>query len=163
MAEYGKPMLLVNLLRYIRQFTSKADKSVKYFCWREDIVEINWLAGADIKLPALKGTSHLASLCDWAEAKPEVKLLVLTDGYFKLSASQRSVISQLDNLYLVGVGGDADLKQLRRVSDYSFCAEQLDHALQTIYRPKVVTLAPLNQVELLKMNDNNGMEDDDEW
>lgn len=162
MAEYGKPMLLVNLLRYIRQFTSEADKSVRYFCWQEGIKEINWPAGVDVKLPALKGTSHFASLCDWAKANPEVKLLVLTDGYFKLSASQRSLISQLDNLYLVGVGGDADLEQLRRVSDYSFRAEELDRALQTIYRPKAVTIAPSNQVKLLKESDNNGMEDNDE-
>lgn len=163
MAEYGKPMLLVNLLRYIRQFTSETDKSANYFCWREDIVEINWLAGTDIELPALKGSNHLDSLCDWIEANPEAMILVLTDGYFNLDASQRRQLSQLDNLYLVAVGGDADFEQLRRVSDYSFRAEQLDRALQTIYRPKVVTLAPLNQVELLKLNDNNGMEDDDEW
>lgn len=165
MAEYGKPMLLVNLLRYIRQYTSEADKSARYFCWQEGIVEINWLAGTDIELPALEGTSHLASLGDWVEKNPDAMLLVLTDGYFKLNASQRSQLSQLsqlDNLYLVAVGGDADLEQLRRVSNYSFRAEELDRALQTIYRPEVVTIAPSSQVELLEVSVQSEVEED-EW
>ena len=163
MAEYGKPMLLVNLLRYIRQFTSEANKSVRFFSWQEGIKELNWPTGVDVKLPTIQGNSHVNDLYEWAKANSEATLLVLTDGYFKLNTSQRSLICQLDNLYLIGVGGDADLEQLRRVSEYSFRAEQLDRALQTIYRPKAVTIAPSNQVKLLKESDNNGMEDDDEW
>ena len=63
MAEYGKPMLLVNLLRYIRQFTTQHSQSTHYFSWREGIAEINWSAEADVELPVTEGASDIAALC----------------------------------------------------------------------------------------------------
>lgn len=157
-------MLLVNLLRYIRQFTSEADKRVNYFCWQEeDIVEASWPDNQDVELPAMQGSNCVDHLCDWAKVNSEVTMLLLTDGYFKLNTNQRNLLSQLDNLYLIGIGGDVDLNQLTTVFKYSFHASGLDNALQTIFRPKVVNTAPLNRVELVKVNINNGMEEDDEW
>ncbi|MGO2734514.1 hypothetical protein [Psychrobacter sp.] len=161
MTEYGKSMLLVNLLRYIRQFTQEQSNNVHYFSWQEDITEINWAAEVDVELPIAKGGSDLTALCNWGEANPEVKLLVLTDGYFRLNTEQRHQLSQLNNLYLIGVGGDADVAQLNTLSNHSFCAEQVDHVLHTIYRPKAVAVGPMSRVNLTVCVAEK--ESDDEW
>ena len=158
MAEYGKPMLLANLLRYISQFTEQHSKNTRYFSWQEGIVEINGAADADIELPKIEGRSDIAALCRWGEENPEVTLLVLTDGYFKLNTQQRSQLSQLNNLYLVGVGGDADLSLLNMLSNHCYRTEQLDQLLHTIWRPEIATLGPSGRVELAKV-----VESDDEW
>lgn len=163
MAEYGKPMLLVNLLRYIRQFTTQNGQSARYFSWQEAIAEINWPAEADVELPTLVGSSDVAALCNWAEESSEIVLLVLTDGYFKLGAEQLHQLSQLDNLYLLGVGGDADLVQLNALSNHSYLAEQLDQVLHTIWRPKVSSSAPLGRVELAEVVVESESDDEDEW
>lgn len=163
MAEYGKPMLLVNLLRYIRQFTTQHSKSTSYFSWREDITENFWTAEADVELPAAEGSSDIASLCCWSEVNSEATLLVLTDGYFKLNTEQRQLISQVDNLYFIGVGGDADFAQLNTLSNHSYRAEQLDHVLHSIWRPEILAVGPLKRVDLAGVIVENGSEDDDEW
>lgn len=161
MTEYGKSMLMVNLLRYIRQFTKQHSQSAHYFSWQKNIVEINWPAEVDVELPATEGSSDIAALCSWGEANPEAKLLMLTDGYFKLNAEQRHQLTQLDNLYIVGVGGDADLVQLNTLSQHSYRAEQLDHVLHTIWRPKTVAVGPTSRVELAVVLVED--EPDDEW
>ena len=163
MAEYGKPMLLVNLLRYIRQFAAQHSKSTSYFSWREGITEIFWSAEADVELPAAEGSSDIASLCNWCEVNSEATLLVLTDGYFKLNTEQRQLISQVDNVFFLGVGGDADLAQLNTLSNHSYRAEQLDHVLHTIWRPEILAVGPLNRVDLASVIVENESEDDDEW
>ncbi|WP_217544473.1 hypothetical protein [Vibrio metschnikovii] len=161
MAEYGKPMLLVNLLRYIRQFTTQHSQSSRYFSWQKHIAEMNWSAQIDVELPAAEGSSDIAALCNWTEANPGVTFLVLTDGYFKLTDQQRYQLTQLDNLYVVGVGGDADLAQLNTLSHNSSRAEQLGHVLHTIWRPKTATVGPANRVELAVVLVED--ESDDEW
>ncbi|MBE0470342.1 MAG: hypothetical protein IBX55_12655 [Methyloprofundus sp.] len=161
MAEYGKPMLLVNLLRYIRQFTKQHSQSAHYFSWQKDIAEVNWPAEADVQLLTTEGSSDIAALCSWTEANPGVTYLVLTDGYFKLTDQQRYRLNQLENLYVVGVGGDADLAQLNTLSQNSYRAEQLDHVLHTIWRPKTATVGPTNRVELAVVFVED--ESDDEW
>ncbi|MDM1697270.1 hypothetical protein HX099_11470 [Thiopseudomonas alkaliphila] len=161
MAEYGKPMLLVNLLRYIRQFTTQNGQSARYFSWQEAIAEINWPAEADVELPTLVGSSDVAALCNWAEESSEVVLLVLTDGYFKLGAEQLHQLSQLDNLYLLGVGGDADLVQLNILSNRSYRAEQLDHVLHIVFRSEAAAVGPSRRVELAGVVAESAL--DDEW
>lgn len=164
MAEYGKPMLLVNFLRYIHQFTEQHSKNVHYFHWQEDITELNWQVDTDINLPAAEGSSNTAALCNWGEANPDAILLVLTDGYFGLNTEQRHRLSQLGNLYLVGLGGDADLMHLRTLSNHSYLAEQLDYVLHAIWRPKTADNGPLNRVELAEaIAAEDEVEDDDGW
>ncbi|MEY8239725.1 MAG: hypothetical protein RPT25_05220 [Cycloclasticus sp.] len=156
-------MLLVNLLRYIRQFTEKYSKSTRYLGWREDIAEIFWLAEADVELPVAEGSSDIAALCGWAEANSEATLLVLTDGYFKLNTEQRNQLTQFDNLYLIGVGGDADLAQLHTLSNHSYRAEQLDHVLHTIWRTEILACGPLLRVDLAGAIVESESGNDDEW
>ena len=163
MAEYGKPMLLVNLLRYIRQFAAQHSKSTSYFSWREGITEIFWSAEADVELPAAEGSSDIAALCDWAEVNPQAVLMVLTDGYFKLNTEQRQLISQVDNVYFIGVGGDADLAQLNTLSNHSYPAEQLNHVLHTIWRPEILAVGPLKRVDLVGAPVEHEPGDDDGW
>lgn len=164
MAEYGKPMLLVNLLRHIRQFSELRNIDTCYFRWKEDITEVNWSADADIVSPRAEGSSDIAALCRWGEENPRVALLVLTDGYFGLNAEQRQRLSQLENLCLVGVGGDADLMQLSTLSNHCYPAEQLGHVLHSIWRPKATDNGPLKRVELAGAIAAEGeVEDDDEW
>lgn len=148
MAEYGKPMLMVNLLRHIRQFTEQQGNSTRYLSWKENIAEIFWLPEGDVELPAVENGSDIPSFCDWVEANHEATFLVLTDGCFKLNTKQRQLISQLDNIYLIGVGGDADLAKLSTLSNHSYRAERLDHVLHTIFRPSAATSAPLSRVDL---------------
>lgn len=163
MAEYGKPMLLVNLLRYIRQFTAQYSKSTSYFSWREGITEIFWSAEADVELSAAEGSSDIASLCSWCEVNSEATLLVLTDGYFKLNTEQRQLISEIGNLYFIGVGGDADLAQLSTLSNHSYRAEQLDHVLHTIWRPEILAVGPFNRVDLAGAIVESESGNNDEW
>lgn len=164
MAEYGKPMLLVNLLRYIRQFTELHSKNTRYLHWRADVAEINWSTESDVELPVAENISDIAALYTWAASNPQATLLVLTDGYFGLNTEQRHQLTQLDNLYLIGVGGDADLIQLNTLSNHSYRAEQLDHVLHTIWRPKIAAIAPPSRVNVAGViAAESEIEDDDEW
>jgi hypothetical protein len=86
-------------------------------------------------------------------------LLVLTDGYFEVNAEQRHQLARLDNLYLIGVGGDADLAKLNTLSNHSYRAEQLDYVLHTIWRPDPAIEAPSRRASLAQ----SGSEEDDEW
>ena len=161
MVEYGKPMLLVNLVRYIRQFTEQHDTNICYFSWQENITQLHWSVGSDVELPSTGGEGNVDALCKWIERNPDVKFLLLTDGYFKLNAQQRFQLSQLDHLYLIGVGGDADLPQLNTLSKHCYCAEQLDQALHMILRSETVSVIPSSRVDLTSMISENTS--NDEW
>lgn len=161
MSEYGKPMLLVNLLRHIRQFTEQYNKNMHYFGWQNNIAEVNVFADKDIELPSAEGRSDTAALCRWGEENTSVTLLVLTDGYFDLNAEYRHRLSQLNNLYFVGVGGDADLVQLNTLTSHAYSAEQLAYVLHSIWRPKPAVVGPSNKVKLTHVVVEN--EQEDEW
>lgn len=161
MAEYGKPMLLVNLVRYIRQFTEQHDTNICYFSWQENITQLHWSVGSDVELPSTSGEGNVDALCKWMEINSDVKFLLLTDGYFKLNAQQRYQLSQLDHLYLIGVGGDADLSQLSTLSKHYYHAEQLDRVLHMILRSETVSITPLSSVDLTSIIKNESK--DDEW
>lgn len=164
MSEYGKPMLLVNLLRYIRQFVEQHSQDVHYYIWQKQISEIIWPDEADVELPILLGSGDISALCHWSEERPDVNLLVLTDGAFKLTKQQRHQLGQLDNLYLIGVGGDADVPQLKTLSDYYYCAEQLDQALHAMWKTRsAISTPPLTKVDLAKVVGQISKEEDDEW
>ncbi|WP_246782270.1 hypothetical protein [Wohlfahrtiimonas chitiniclastica] len=164
MSEYGKQMLLVNLLRYIRQFTEQHNKDISYFIWQKQISEIIWSDEVDVELPILLGSGDTTALCNWSEEHPDVNLLVLTDGAFKLTKQQRHQLGQLDNLYLIGVGGDADVPQLKTLSDYCYCAEQLDYALHAMWKTRsAISTPPLTKVDLAKVVGQISKEEDDEW
>ncbi|MBP8098950.1 MAG: hypothetical protein KAY26_00600 [Acinetobacter sp.] len=161
MVEYGKPMLLVNLVRYIRQFTEQHDTNICYFSWQENITQLHWSVGSDVELPSTSGEGNVDALCKWIERNPDVKFLLLTDGYFKLNAQQRFQLSQLDHLYLIGVGGDADLPHLNTLSNNCYRAEQLDQVLHMILRSEIVAMIPSRRVDLTHIIENES--NDDDW
>lgn len=164
MAEYGKPMLMVNLLRYIRQSTRLDNKDIHYFSWQESITEMTWSDEEDVELPIAEGKGDTTVLCNWAEKNSDVNLLVLTDGYFELNILQCQQLVQIDHFYLIGVGGDADFSRLKTLSDYYYRAEQLDLALQLIYRMESTVRAPKSRVDLTKTIEKTSEDsDDDEW
>ncbi len=162
MAEYGKPMLMVNLLRYIRQFTMQHNLSICYLNWKNDISEISWLTDDDVELSAPEGSVNIEAVCSWLHSHPEATCMILSDGYFALNAEQRSQLTNLDNLYLIGVGGDANLTLLNTLSEHSYQAEQIDQVLHEVNRPKSAIVPPLNRVCMsATVLEDNG--DDDEW
>ena len=163
MAEYGKPMLVVNLLRYIRQFSEQQGINTHYLYWQSGIADIKWSLDMDVELPAREGSSNATALCDWARAHSQVPLLVLTDGYLELNAEHRLQLAGLSNLYLIGVGGDADLQQLRTLSDLSYRAAELDHVLHLIHRKEIASTAPSSLVALTEASSVNDTVEDDEW
>lgn len=160
MAEYGKPMLMVNLLRYIRQFTKQHNISTSYFSWKKDISEINWSEDVDVELPIAEERTDIDVVCSLAKSYPDTKLLILSDGYFELNSEQRHLLTQLDNLYIVGVGGDANLVRLNTLSEHSYHAEKIDQALHTLSRSKVATVPPLSRVS---MKATLFDDEEDEW
>mgnify|MGYP003416019963 FL=1 len=161
MAEYGKPMLLVNLIRHISQFIEQHHKNIYYFSWQENIAQLQRSVESDIGLPIAKGGGDVDVLCKWTEINPDVKILLLTDGYFRLNTQQRYQLGQLNHLYLIGVGGDADLPQLNTLSKHCYCAEQLDQALHMILRSETVSVIPSSRVDLTSMISENTS--NDEW
>ncbi|MBE8127762.1 hypothetical protein [Photobacterium damselae] len=160
MAEYGKPMLMVNLLRYIRQFTNQRNINTSYFSWQEDISEINWSEDQDVELPNVGKSADIDAVCSLAKSYPEATLVILSDGYFELKSEQRHLLTQLDNLYIVSVGGDANLVQLNTLSEHSYHAEKIDQALHTLSRSKVATVPPLSRVS---MKATLFDDEEDEW
>lgn len=164
MSEYGKQMLLVNLLRYIRQFAEQHSQDIHYYIWQKQVSKIIWSDEVDVELPILLGSGDTTALCNWSEEHPDVNLLVLTDGALKLTKQHRYQLGQLDNLYLLGIGGDADMSQLKALSDYCYCAEQLDQALHTIWKTSsAISTPPLTKVDLAKVVGQISKEEDDEW
>ena len=161
MAEYGKPMLLVNLIRHIRQFIEQHHKNIYYFSWQENIAQLKWSVESDVGLPIAKGEGDVDVLCKWTEINPDVKILLLTDGYFRLNKQQRYQLGQLNHLYLIGVGGDADLSQLSTLSKHCYHAKQLDQVLYMILRSEIVNMIPSNRVDLTRIIENES--NDDEW
>lgn len=159
MAEYGKPMLMVNLLRYIRQFTNQHNISTSYFSWKVDISEINWSEEQDTELPNAGDSADIDAVCSLAKSYPDTTLMILSDGYFELDSEQRHLLTQLDNLYIVGVGGDANLVQLNTLSEHCYHAEQIDQALYILCRSKVATAPPLSRVSMKATL----FDDEDEW
>lgn len=161
MVEYGKPMLLVNLVRYIRQFTNYFHKDISYFSWQENIAQLHWPIENDVGLLGTKGEGNIEALCNWIDLNPDVKLMLLTDGYFKLSSQQRYQLGQLNHLYLIGVGGDADLPHLNTLSKNCYRAEQLDQVLHMILRSETVAMIPSRRVDLTRSIENES--NDDDW
>ncbi len=165
MSEYGKPMLVINLLRYIRQFADQNDKDIKYFTWQTDINEISWPMAEDVTLPNSEGSGNVEMFCRWCEINSDARILVLTDGYFKLNKEQRHQLSNFGHLFLIGVGGDANFPLLSVLSNHCYGAEQLDHVLHIIWRANLSDIAPLSRVDLTQflVESKSKDEDDDEW
>ena len=168
MAEYGKPMLLVNLLRYIRQISHQHGINSRYLSWGLQLTEINWPVEMDVELPSAEGSGDIAALEAWGQSHPQATLLVLTDGYFEINVEHRQQLALLDNLHLIAVGGDADLARLNTLSEHSYRAEQLDQALHALLRPEPAASAPLTRVKLpegvmVSHEATVESEDDDEW
>ena len=161
MAEYGKPMLLVNLIRHISQFIEQHHKNIYYFSWQENIAQLQRSVESDIGLPIAKGGGDVDVLCKWTEINPDVKILLLTDGYFRLNTQQRYQLGQLNHLYLIGVGGDADLPHLNTLSNNCYRAEQLDQVLHMILRSEIVAMIPSRRVDLTHIIENES--NDDDW
>ena len=163
MAEYGKPMLLVNLLRYIRQFSDQHCINARYLSWGQQVAEILGSTEQDVELPEVGSTCNTADLLTWKADNPHASLLVLTDGYFELTNDQRQRLSLLDDIYFIAVGGDADQVKLNTLSGNSYSAEQLDQALHITLRPQVESDPPMSRVNLHNTASAIEPEDDDEW
>ena len=169
MGEYGKPMLLVNLLRYVRQFSGQHSLITRYLSWGQQITETNWSAELDVELPEANNICDASDLLSWRADNPRAVLLVLTDGYFELSSDQRQKFEFFDDIYVVAVGGDADLARLKTLSSNSCSAEQLDQALYSILRSQTESTTPVSRVDLPSIalasqeTVSGSEDDDDEW
>lgn len=163
MTEYGKPMLMVNLLRFIRQFAARQDKKVHFFSWRTEIQLLNWSALEDVALAKSSGNSSVTALCSWCKNNPTAEIIVLTDGYFDLNKEQRSLLNQSSNLHFIAVGGDADISILKAITINSYPAEQIEFAFFSIDQTKGFITPPVKRVDLLAAHQNNNLDEDDDW
>lgn len=110
MVENGKPMLILNLVRFIRQYLG-GDKA-QFFVINNQLSQVFVDSELDIELPEIAGSLEMDNgIAFLIERKTEPTIL-LSDGYFELTESQKRVFKQQQNVVVVAVGADADITGL---------------------------------------------------
>jgi len=163
MAEYGKPFLLANLLRYIRQVISQNSLDSQLYSASEQIIEIDWSDNEkDIELPVIGKSLTTENLITFLNKKTTEKVLLLTDGYLEMTSTQVHNLQQYSNLIIVALGGDAHCKNLTRIKGFLFVASEISSALEVLFLPSLKRQPLLSSVQL-KVSDTNAIETDDDW
>lgn len=109
MAENGKPMLILNLVRFIRQLLDI--NKVKFFVIQDQMMPVYVEPEFDIELPEIKGSIDVDSCISFLIERKTEQTILLSDGFFELTETQKRDFKQ-QSLIIVAVGSDADLTGL---------------------------------------------------
>ena len=110
MAENGKPMLILNLVRFFRQYFLSND--IKFYVLQNQLSQVPIDPALDITLPEIIGSIDMDSCIAFLIGRKTESTILLSDGFFELTESQKRVFKQQQNLIIVAVGADADLIEL---------------------------------------------------
>lgn len=128
MFENGKPMLVINLLRYIRQ-TIDLDK-LKIFAINSQFYSIDISSDSDIELPEITGSLDTEKAIEFLCQHEFEPTLFLSDGFFELSDSQKRILKQQQQMIIVAVGADADVSGLKPLRLPVYLAQDIGFAVE---------------------------------
>ena len=127
MAENGKPMLILNLLRYIRQYLG-VDK-VQFYVLNNQLSQVFVDPKLDLELPEITGAINMDSGIEFLNDRKTEPTILLSDGFFELTESQRRVFKQ-QNVIVVAVGADADITGLDYLGLPVYLAQDIGVAIK---------------------------------
>jgi len=167
MSELGKSQLLINTLRFSRQYIELNDisKEVSYYLCSGNIDEVKLESNKDIIIPSPNGSSCGAVISGWFLSNHNSQLLWFTDGYTTFTEEQIFSLKNNTNLIIVALGCDADLGQLKRFSCPVFSISNINAALMSFFEPTHNHNILPTTVEDSEPLDSFGIDDgdDDEW
>lgn len=168
MAENGKPMLILNLVRFIRQ-SLDAD-NVKFFVLQNQLTQVYVDPELDIELPEIIGSTDMdRCIAFLIESNTEITIF-LSDGFFELSESQKRVFKQ-QNLIVVAVGADADLTGLDYLGlpvypaqDIGVAIKHASNILNVLRIPPPLQRSDVQfSKSVLSVAHEQGEDEDDDW
>ena len=110
MAENGKPMLILNLVRFVCQYFSSNE--AQFYVLQNQLRQVYVDPELDIELPEIIGSTDMDSCIAFLIERKTEPTILLSDGFFELTESQKRVFKQQQNVVVVAVGADADLTGL---------------------------------------------------
>jgi hypothetical protein len=167
MSELGKEQLLINALRFSRQYIelNNVTEFVSYHQIGEKIDEIKIENNKDIVILPPGGRCSGKVISEWILPQENTPILWLTDGYNSFSEEEIFNLSKKANITVVALGCDAGIEQLERFSSPIFMTHNLDAALTLFFFPPTEcsflpkTVTALDIVEELATDES----DADEW
>lgn len=166
MSELGKSQLLINTLRFSRQYIEFNNilERVSYNQLRDTINEIKFENNKDIdiSLPCGRATGNVIS--EWVISHNNSPVLWITDGYTSFSEEQIFNICNNSNIIILALGCDADIGELKRFESKIFFVHNLEAALDQFFMPKLEHfILPTTAAESRILDSFGVDEDDDEW
>lgn len=127
MAENGKPMLILNLVRFVRQYFSVNE--AQFYVLQNQLRQVYVDYDLDIELPEIIGSTDMDSCIAFLIERKTEPTILLSDGFFELTESQKRVFKQ-QNVVIVAVGADADLTGLGYLSLPVYPAQDIGVAIK---------------------------------
>jgi len=167
MSELGKEALLINTLRFSRQYTefNNVQETVEYYQASHRIDEIKIENNKDILISEPKGKCSDELLSNWLLSQGEASILWITDGYVNFSEADIFKLSSCPNISIVALGCDADIDQLKRLKTGLYTVENIETALAQFFTPQVAHFILPKKVADITVADSSweDQSDDDEW
>ena len=166
MAENGKPMLMLNLVRFIRQ--SLDIKNVEFFVLQDQMTQVYVEPEFDIELPEIRGSIDMDSCIEFLIKRNKEQTILLSDVFFELTQTQKRLFKQ-QNVIIVAVGADADITGLDQLGLAVYLAQDIGVAIkyalnildeQQIFPPLLSTDVQFKQSVL---DDTYQQDEDDDW
>jgi len=170
MSELGKEQLLINTLRFSRQYIELNNifETVSYYQLSETIDEIKFENNKDIMISIPSGRTSEKAISEWFILHDNNPVLWITDGYTSFSEEQIFNLCKNSNIIVVALGCDADIGQLKRFKSTIFFVHNLEAALVDFFMPKsdhsilstmVAESCSLDSLDSFDFDESDG----DEW
>lgn len=166
MSELGKEQLLINALRFARQYIefNNAQYEVEYYQTSNAIDQIQFEKDNDIVISPPAGQVSGKVMSDWLKSNSKNFILWITDGYTNFSEELLLNLCKKSNLIIVALGCDADIEQLKRFQSSLFLMDNLDAALEQFFMTiSNVAVLPKVVEEAVTENAFSDDDNDDEW
>jgi hypothetical protein len=167
MSELGKEQLLINTLRFSRQYIEFNNilEAVSYHQLSETIDEIKLENNKDIVISIPSGRASGNVISEWFISHDNIHVLWITDGYTHFSEEQIFNLCKNSNIIIVALGCDADTGLLKRFKSKIFFVHNLEAALAQFFMPRsdisilAATVAESCTLDTFGIDES----DDDEW
>lgn len=166
MSELGKEQLLINTLRFCRQFIelNNIKEPVEYYQASNSIDQIQFEENNDIVILPPTGRTSGEVISDWLQSNKNNFIFWITDGYTNFSEELLLNLGKKSSLVIVALGCDADINQLKRFQSSLFLVDNLDAALEKFFTPiSNMSVLPKVVEEAATENVFSDDDNDDEW
>lgn len=167
MAENGKPMLILNLLRYIRQYIGISH--LQFYVLSNQLISVSIDSNLDLELPEILGSFEIEKCISFLLERKTEATIFLSDVFFEMTGSQKRVFKQQKNLVIVAVGADAELSGLEHLNLPVYLAQDIALAIKhaiNIFDVQEIS-PPLQrsdvQWEPSVLTAANKQDEDDDW